>query len=80
MDNLLNNNGEWKVKQSYFQGWIKSEIEHLKEEAKDTKNQLIYIRTALDDLDKFDKILMLRLLGTGGLAGAFVSILINYIL
>lgn len=74
------NNGEWKVKQSYFQGWTKAEIEGIKDSLRKNDDAHRELLIGIKELNKFDKQMALKFTGFGGAIGALVSVLLRVLL
>jgi len=73
MIKLIKTNGEWKVKQAEFQGFVKASLEAIKEDITETKIRL----EATHDLCHKNSNKLARLkgwaAGVGGLGGGLIS-------
>ena len=64
-----NNNGNWKVSQSEFKGYVKAKLEDMDVDIKGIKQEL-------KNLNKFDKDLAIKVGSLGGGAGILGTILV----
>ena len=75
----MENNGEWKVKQATFRGYMKSEIEHIKVELIEIKETNNRLDKKIECLNKFDKEMAFKVgalgFGGGGLAGLLILLI-----
>jgi hypothetical protein len=78
MRSVNGDNGEWKVKQSYFQGYVKSQLESLTDEMKDMRSsyntKCLLIDQRLVNLEKETFLTKGKMIGLGVAGGVVVAL------